>query len=195
VQGRVTVQNAESTISCCFAPTARRSICWRWWARSRTWASPTVIRGDDHLNNAFRQLAIIRRWAVRKPTYATSRDTRQDGAKLSKAPRRACVETFATNMGVLPGRLFNYLLRLGWVAWRRRKLSPRSAIGGMVHIANAGRSPSRFDWNKLDRPQRPLQSERPTTAARDVIDHKTRGLLGRGPRRRRIDLLAKACRC
>ena len=38
VQGRVTVQNARSTISCCCAPTARRPTCSPWWSTIMTWA-------------------------------------------------------------------------------------------------------------------------------------------------------------
>ena len=49
-----------------------------------------VIRGDDHLNNAFRQLAIIRAMGWPEPVYAhVPLIHGPDGAKLSQAPRRA----------------------------------------------------------------------------------------------------------
>jgi hypothetical protein len=38
VQGRVTVSNADSTISSCCGPTAPRPTCWPWWSTITTWA-------------------------------------------------------------------------------------------------------------------------------------------------------------
>ena len=74
-----------------------------------------IIRGDDHLNNAFRQLAIIRAMEWPEPTYAHIPLIHgSDGAKLSKRHGALGVDAYRDEMGILPEALFNYLLRLGW---------------------------------------------------------------------------------
>ena len=73
-----------------------------------------VIRGDDHLNNAFRQTQIYRAldWPV--PEFAHLPLIHgPDGAKLSKRHGALGVEAYR-EMGYLPEALRNYLLRLGW---------------------------------------------------------------------------------
>src|SRR3546814_4037543 len=79
-----------------------------------------VIRGDDHLNNAFRQLALIRalketggNW--REPVYAhVPLIHGADGAKLSKRHGALGVDAYCDEMGYLPEAGNNYLPRLGW---------------------------------------------------------------------------------
>jgi glutamyl-tRNA synthetase len=74
-----------------------------------------VIRGDDHLNNAFRQLAIIHGMGWPEPVYAhVPLIHGSDGAKLSKRHGALGVDAYRDEMGILPEALFNYLLRLGW---------------------------------------------------------------------------------
>src|SRR5207237_9488761 len=74
-----------------------------------------VIRGDDHLNNAFRQLAIIRAMGWPEPVYGhVPLIHGSDGAKLSKRHGALGVETYRDELGMLPEAIFNYLLRLGW---------------------------------------------------------------------------------
>jgi glutamyl-tRNA synthetase len=113
-----------------------------------------VIRGDDHLNNAFRQLPIIRAmdeieggWP--DPVYAHIPLIHgADGAKLSKRHGALGVEAYRDEMGVLPEALFNYLLRLGWGYGDEEVISRERAIG-LFDIAGIGKSPSRFDLAKL----------------------------------------------
>jgi glutamyl-tRNA synthetase len=113
-----------------------------------------VIRGDDHLNNAFRQLPIIRAmneieggWP--DPVYAHIPLIHgADGAKLSKRHGALGVEAYRDEMGVLPEALFNYLLRLGWGYGDEDVISRERAIE-LFDIAGIGKSPSRFDLAKL----------------------------------------------
>src|SRR3974377_2376035 len=73
-----------------------------------------VIRGDDHLNNAFRQLQIIRAMDWPEPVYAHIPLIHgPDGHKPSKAPGARGGDAYR-DMGFLPAALRNYLLRLGW---------------------------------------------------------------------------------
>ncbi|WP_310533090.1 glutamate--tRNA ligase [Novosphingobium sp.] len=108
-----------------------------------------VIRGDDHLNNAFRQLCIIRGMSWAEPVYAhVPLIHGSDGAKLSKRHGALGVDAYRDEMGVLPEALFNYLLRLGWGHGDDEFISREQAVD-WFDIAHVGKSPSRFDLAKL----------------------------------------------
>jgi glutamyl-tRNA synthetase len=108
-----------------------------------------VIRGDDHLNNAFRQLPIYRAMEWPEPVYAHIPLIHgADGAKLSKRHGALGAETYRDEFGILPEALFNYLLRLGWGHGDREEISRDEAIA-LFDLAGVGKSPSRFDLKKL----------------------------------------------
>ena len=108
-----------------------------------------VIRGDDHLNNAFRQLAIIRAMGWPEPVYAhVPLIHGQDGAKLSKRHGATGVETYRDELGILPEALFNYLLRLGWGHGDQEEFTREEATT-LFDLDGVGKSPSRFDMKKL----------------------------------------------
>lgn len=108
-----------------------------------------IIRGDDHLNNAFRQLALIQAMGWEEPVYAhVPLIHGNDGAKLSKRHGALGVEAYRDEMGILPEALFNYLLRLGWSHGDTEIISRDEAIN-LFSLQNIGKSPSRFDPKKL----------------------------------------------
>ncbi|WP_394727766.1 glutamate--tRNA ligase [Altererythrobacter sp. GH1-8] len=114
-----------------------------------------VIRGDDHLNNAFRQLPIYHAmqqiegdWV--QPIYAHIPLIHgADGAKLSKRHGALGVEAYRDDFGILPEALFNYLLRLGWGHGDREEITREEAIE-LFDLGGVGKSPSRFDIKKLE---------------------------------------------
>ncbi len=114
-----------------------------------------VIRGDDHLNNAFRQLPVIRAMNAIEggwpdPVYAHIPLIHgPDGAKLSKRHGALGVEAYRDEFGILPEALFNYLLRLGWGHGDREEISRAEAIE-LFDLTGVGKSPSRFDLKKLE---------------------------------------------
>jgi glutamyl-tRNA synthetase len=109
-----------------------------------------VIRGDDHLNNAFRQLAMIHAMGWKEPVYAhVPLIHGQDGAKLSKRHGALGVEEYRDAIGILPEALNNYLLRLGWGHGDDEIISRDQAID-WFDIDAVGRSPARFDIKKLE---------------------------------------------
>lgn len=109
-----------------------------------------VIRGDDHLNNAFRQLPLYRAMGWPEPVYAHIPLIHgSDGAKLSKRHGAVGVETYRDEMGILPEALFNYLLRLGWGHGDREETAREEAIA-LFDLDGVGKSPSRFDLKKLE---------------------------------------------
>ncbi|MEL7188517.1 MAG: glutamate--tRNA ligase [Pseudomonadota bacterium] len=114
-----------------------------------------VIRGDDHLNNAFRQLPIYRAMEAIEggwpdPIYAHIPLIHgSDGAKLSKRHGALGVEAYRDEFGILSEALFNYLLRLGWGHGDKEEVTRAEAIE-LFTLAGVGKSPSRFDLKKLE---------------------------------------------
>ena len=107
-----------------------------------------VIRGDDHLNNAFRQLQIIKAMGWPEPVYAHIPLIHgPDGAKLSKRHGALGVDAYR-DMGFLPAALRNYLLRLGWGHGDDEIISTAQAIE-WFDLPAVGRAASRFDMVKL----------------------------------------------
>ncbi len=150
VQGPVTVQNAELDdfvlLRSDGTPTYMLSVV----VDDHDMGVTHVIRGDDHLNNAFRQLALIRAMDWAEPTYAhVPLIHGSDGAKLSKRHGALGVEAYRDDLGVLPEALNNYLLRLGWGHGDDEIISREQAIE-WFDIDAVGRSPSRFDTKKLE---------------------------------------------
>ncbi|GAA4025675.1 glutamate--tRNA ligase [Sphingomonas rosea] len=109
-----------------------------------------VIRGDDHLNNAFRQLTIIKAMGWDEPTYGHIPLIHgADGAKLSKRHGALGVDAYRDELGILPEALSNYLLRLGWGHGDDEIISREQAVE-WFDIDHVGKSPSRFDLKKLE---------------------------------------------
>ena len=107
-----------------------------------------VIRGDDHLNNAFRQLMVYRGMEWKVPIFAHIPLIHgDDGAKLSKRHGTLGVDAYR-DMGFLPDAMVNYLLRLGWGHGDTEFFSREKAIE-LFSLENVGKSPARFDLEKL----------------------------------------------
>ncbi len=108
-----------------------------------------VIRGDDHLTNAFRQTQLYRALDWQPPAFAHIPLIHgPDGAKLSKRHGALGVEAYR-DMGYLPEALRNYLLRLGWGHGDDEIISTEQAIE-WFDLANVGKSAARFDFVKLE---------------------------------------------
>jgi glutamyl-tRNA synthetase len=149
VQGRVTVRNAELDdyvlLRADGTPTYMLAVV----VDDHDMGVTHVIRGDDHLNNAFRQLPIYRAMDWPQPVYAHIPLIHgSDGAKLSKRHGALGAETYRDEFGILPEALFNYLLRLGWGHGDREEITRDEAIA-LFDLDGVGKSPSRFDLKKL----------------------------------------------
>jgi len=108
-----------------------------------------VIRGDDHLNNAFRQIQIYKAMDWELPAYAHIPLIHgPDGKKLSKRHGALGVDAYA-DMGFLPAAMRNYLLRLGWSHGDDEIITTEQATD-WFDLENVGRGPARFDFDKLD---------------------------------------------
>lgn len=108
-----------------------------------------IIRGDDHLTNAFRQIVIYNAMGWKVPELAHIPLIHgSDGAKLSKRHGALGVEAYR-DMGYLPEAICNYLMSLGWHYGDEETIPLHIAIN-RFEITKVGRSPSRFDFAKLD---------------------------------------------
>jgi len=107
-----------------------------------------IIRGDDHLTNAFRQKVIYEAMSWKVPEFAHIPLIHgPDGAKLSKRHGATSVIDYKA-MGYLPESMRNYLLRLGWSHGDSEIISDTDA-SSWFDLAHVGKSPSRFDFAKL----------------------------------------------
>lgn len=150
VQGRVTVQNAELDDMILLRSDGTPTYMLAVVVDDFDMGVTHVIRGDDHLNNAFRQLGIIRAMGWEEPVYGHIPLIHgSDGAKLSKRHGALGVDAYRDEMGMLPEAVCNYLLRLGWGFGDEETISRDRAIE-LFDIGGVGRSPSRFDLKKLE---------------------------------------------
>ena len=148
VQGEVTVENAQLDDMILLRADGTPTYMLAVVVDDHDMGVTHVIRGDDHLNNAFRQLQIIRAMGWPEPVYAHIPLIHgPDGAKLSKRHGALGVDAYR-DMGFLPAALRNYLLRLGWGHGDDEIISTAQAIE-WFDLDGVGRSASRFDMAKL----------------------------------------------
>jgi len=148
VQGTVTVANAQLDdliiLRSDGTPTYNLSVV----VDDHDMGITHVIRGDDHLNNAFRQTQIYRGLGWTVPEFAhVPLIHGPDGAKLSKRHGALGVDAYR-DMGYLPETLRNYLLRLGWSHGDAEIISTAQAIE-WFDLDAVGRAAARFDFAKL----------------------------------------------
>jgi glutamyl-tRNA synthetase len=149
VQGEVTVSNSELDdlilLRADGTPTYYLSVV----VDDHDMGITHVIRGDDHLNNAFRQTQIYRALDWEPPRFAhVPLIHGPDGAKMSKRHGAIGVEQYR-ELGYLPEAVRNYLLRLGWSHGDDEIITTEDAIR-WFDIADVGRAAARFDQAKLD---------------------------------------------
>jgi len=150
VQGPVTVRNAELDDMILLRSDGTPTYMLAVVVDDHDMGVTHVIRGDDHLNNAFRQLALIRAMEWEEPVYAHIPLIHgADGAKLSKRHGALGVDAYRDELGFLPEAVNNYLLRLGWGHGDDEIISRDQAVE-WFDLGGVGRSPSRFDFKKLE---------------------------------------------
>ena len=149
VQGQVTVQNAQLDdmvlLRADGTPTYMLSVV----VDDHDMEITHVIRGDDHLNNAFRQTGLYRALGWQPPVFAHMPLIHgADGAKLSKRHGALGLDAYR-EMGILPAAMRNYLLRLGWSHGDDEIISTAQAIA-WFDLGGIGRGAARFDMTKLE---------------------------------------------
>lgn len=108
-----------------------------------------VIRGDDHLNNTFRQKIIFDAMGWIVPEFAHLPLIHgQDGGKFSKRHGSESLQDYKA-LGFLPEAMFNYLLRLGWSHGDDETISREQALK-WFDLKAIGKAPAKFDIAKLE---------------------------------------------
>ena len=109
-----------------------------------------VIRGDDHISNTPRQVAIYQAFGWILPQFAhLSTILGSDRERLSKRHGATSVASFR-EMGILPQALANYLALLGWGAeGGTRETFTREELIAEFKLERVTPSPAVFDWDKL----------------------------------------------
>ena len=150
VQGDVTVANAELDDMVLLRSDGTPTYMLAVVVDDHDMGVSHVIRGDDHLNNAFRQLALIRAMGWPEPAYAhVPLIHGSDGAKLSKRHGALGVDAYRDELGMLPEAVENYLLRLGWGHGDDEFIDRAQAVE-WFDLGGVGRAPARFDLKKLE---------------------------------------------
>ncbi|RRA48549.1 glutamate--tRNA ligase [Acidipila sp. EB88] len=109
-----------------------------------------VIRGDDHISNTPRQVAIYEAFDWQVPEFAhLSTILGADRERLSKRHGATSVASFR-DMGILPEALVNYLALLGWgPAGGDREIFSAEELVQAFQLERVTASPAVFDWDKL----------------------------------------------
>jgi nondiscriminating glutamyl-tRNA synthetase len=109
-----------------------------------------VIRGDDHISNTPKQVAIYEAFGWKPPEFAhLSTILGSDRERLSKRHGATSVASFR-EMGILPEALVNYLALLGWGAeGGTREIFSREELVKEFRLERVTASPAIFDWEKL----------------------------------------------
>ncbi len=110
-----------------------------------------VIRGDDHISNTPKQVAVYEALGLPVPEFAhLSTILGPDGGRLSKRHGATSVSHFR-EMGVLPEALMNYLALLGWApSGGDREIFPRDELVKEFSLERVTPSPATFDNEKLN---------------------------------------------
>jgi len=108
-----------------------------------------VIRGEDHLSNTAKHIALFRALGGEPPKYAhIPLILNIDGTKMSKRDKGASLMTYGEE-GYVPAALVNYLCLLGWSPKGNREKMPLSEVIETFDLPQVLRHNARFDLTKL----------------------------------------------
>lgn len=108
-----------------------------------------VIRGEDHLSNTPKHIALFRAFGAEPPQYAhIPLILNPDGSKMSKRDQGALLSAYM-EAGYLPEAVVNYLCLLGWSPKDNREKMRIEEVVERFELANVLRHNARFDMTKL----------------------------------------------
>ena len=109
-----------------------------------------IIRGDDHLNNAFRQIFIYKNMNWQIPKYAHIPLIHgEDGKKLSKRHGAVNINEFKSK-GYIKEGIINNLILLGWAPPNENEIISIENIINSFDLNKISKSSSIFDYKKLN---------------------------------------------
>jgi glutamyl-tRNA synthetase len=109
-----------------------------------------VIRGEDHLSNTAKHIALFRAFGVEPPKYAhIPLILNIDGTKMSKRDKGASLTTYMEE-GYAPEAVVNYLCLLGWSPKKNREKMAVPEVVEAFDLPQILRHNARFDLTKLN---------------------------------------------
>ena len=109
-----------------------------------------AIRGEDHLSNTAKHIALFQAFGAPPPKYAhIPLILNGDGSKMSKRDTGASLTYYMEN-DYEPAAVINYLCLLGWSPKGNREVMPVSEVVSLFDLPQINRSNARFDLTKLD---------------------------------------------
>ena len=108
-----------------------------------------VIRGEDHLSNTSKHIALFKAFGVEPPKFAhIPLILNGDGSKMSKRDEGASLDGWQ-KAGYVPGAVTNYLSLLGWSPKDDSQVLPMEEIIERFDLPQINRANARFDLEKL----------------------------------------------
>jgi glutamyl-tRNA synthetase len=149
VQGDVKIQNSELDDMVCLRSDGTPTYMLAVVVDDHDMGVTHVIRGDDHLANAARQMVVYDAMGWDVPVWAHIPLIHgPDGKKLSKRHGALGVEEYQA-MGFPAAAMRNYLARLGWSHGDDEVFSDAQARD-WFDLKGIGKSPARLDLKKLE---------------------------------------------
>lgn len=109
-----------------------------------------IIRGDDHLSNTPRQVALYKALGFELPKFAhIPMILGEDGSRMSKRHGATSVTDYRTK-GYLPDALVNFIALLGWSPGHDQELLTRQEMIEKFTLKRVNKTSARFDFTKLD---------------------------------------------
>jgi glutamyl-tRNA synthetase len=109
-----------------------------------------VLRGDDHISNTPKQIAVYRALGAALPVFGhVPMINGPDGKKLSKRHGATAVGDYQ-HLGILPAALRNFLALLGWSPGGDREIMTREEMIELFSFAGIQKKPAIFDTTKLE---------------------------------------------
>jgi len=107
-----------------------------------------VVRGDDHINNTFRQINIFKALEESVPIYGhVPMILGEDGKRMSKRHGAVNVLDYK-DLGVLPEAFLNYIVRLGW-SYGDQEMFELKELVQIFKDGKLNNSPASFSYEKL----------------------------------------------
>jgi glutamyl-tRNA synthetase len=109
-----------------------------------------VIRGDDHISNTPKQIAVYRALGAVTPIFGhVPMIHGNDGKKLSKRTGAVAVGDYRT-LGILPEAMRNFLALLGWSPGGDREIMSMEELRNLFSLEGILKKPAVFDTTKLE---------------------------------------------
>ena len=109
-----------------------------------------VLRGDDHISNTPKQLAVYRALGSATPVFGhVPMIHGSDGKKLSKRHGATAVGDYQ-HLGILPEAMRNFLALLGWSPGGDREIMSKEDLRNLFSLEGILKKPAVFDTTKLE---------------------------------------------